>query len=114
MEKHDLLFFCTLCKNKSPEEIEKIKCAIPHTVKLYKRGESIAFYGEQISHLMMLIKGKVKTEIVSASGLTSPLEEIDPPYPLTASVWFAARANLPATHFAPSSSDVNFISKVAI
>ena len=114
MEKHDLLFFCTLCKNKSPEEIERIKCTIPHTVKLYKRGESIAFYGEQISHLMMLIKGKVKTEIVSASGLTLPIEEIVAPYPLAASFLFADIDHLPVQIVALEKCEVIFISKEAI
>ncbi|NDW11167.1 cyclic nucleotide-binding domain-containing protein, partial [Dysgonomonas sp. 520] len=71
----DLLFFCTICREKSPEEIEQIRCTIDHVIKTYKRGELIAAQGDRISHLYMLTKGKVKTEIISQSGLTVSVEE---------------------------------------
>ena len=62
MEKCDLLFFCSMCRDKSPEDIENIKCTIPHTVKEFKRGAHIAYQGDRVQNLIMLIKGRVKTE----------------------------------------------------
>ena len=58
MEKQDLLFFCTLCRDKPSEEIEKLQCNIPHTVKIYKRDEYIAYQGDRVTRLAMLIHGK--------------------------------------------------------
>ena len=75
MEKRDLLFFCSMCKDKPAEEIEKIKCTIPHTIKEYKRGEHIAYTVDKVQHLIMLVRGTVKTELVSTSVLTPPMEE---------------------------------------
>lgn len=114
MEKQDLLFFCTMCRDKSPEEIEKIKCTIPHTVKEYKRGEHIAYQGDMVQHLIMLLKGKVKTEIVSNSGLTLPMEEISAPYPLAAAFLFADDNRFPVDVIAMQECEVLYINKASV
>lgn len=114
MEKRDLLFFCSMCRDKSPEEIEKIKCTIPHTVKEYNRGEHIAYQGDKVQHLIMLIKGKVKTEIVSSSGLTLPLEEIEAPYPLAAAFLFADDNRFPVDVVALQGCEVLYITKESV
>lgn len=114
MEKQDLLFFCTTCRDKSPEEIEKIKCMIPYSVKEYKRGEHIANQGDKVQHLIMLIKGKVKTEIVSNSGLTLPMENISAPYPLAAAFLFADNNRFPVDVIALQECEVLYISKESV
>ena len=114
MDNSDLLFFCTMCRNKSPEEIEKIKCTIPHAVKTYKPGEHVAYQGDRISFLYMLTKGKVKTEIVSETGLTLFIEEIEAPYPLAAAFLFADNNRFPVDAIALGNSEVILISKESI
>ena len=114
MEKKDLLFFCSMCRDKSPEEIEQIKCTIPHTVKIYKRGEHIAYQGDKVQHLIMLLKGKVKTEIVSDSGLTLPMEEIKSPYPLAAAFLFADDNRFPVDVVALQECEVLYITKASV
>lgn len=114
MEKQDLLFFCTMCRDKSPKEIEKIKCTIPHTVKEYKRGEYIAYQGDKVYHLIMLLNGRVKTEIVSKSGLTLPMEEISAPYPLAAAFLFADDNRFPVDVIAMQDCEVLYISKASV
>ena len=110
----DLLFFCTLCREKSPEEIEKIRCTIDHKVKNYKRGELIASQGDRISDLYMLTRGKVKTEIISQSGLTVSVEEITAPYPLAAAFIFADNNRFPVEVTAMEDCEVILISKYFI
>lgn len=110
----DLLFFCTLCREKSPEEIEKIRCTIDHKVKNYKRGELIASQGDRISDLYMLTRGKVKTEIISQSGLTVSVEEITAPYPLAAAFIFADNNRFPVEVTAMEDCEVILISKSSI
>ena len=114
MEKRDLLFFCSMCRDKSAEEIEKIKCTIPHTVKMYMRGEHIAYQGDKVLDLIMLLKGKVKTEIVSNSGLTLPMEEIQAPYPLAAAFLFADDNRFPVDVVALQKCEVLYISKESV
>lgn len=110
----DLLFFCSICREKSPEEIEKIRCAIDHKIKNYKRGELIASQGDRISSLYMLTKGKVKTEIISNSGLTVSVEEISAPYPLAAAFLFADNNHFPVEVTAMEDCEVILISKSSI
>jgi len=103
-----------MCRDKSAEEIEKIKCTIPHTVKEYKRGEHIAYQGDRVQHLIMLLKGKVKTEIVSNSGLTLPMEMIEAPYPLAAAFLFADDNRFPVDVVALQECEVLYISKESV
>lgn len=110
----DLLFFCTMCREKSSEEIERLKCTIEYSMKKYKKGEYIAFQGKTISHLYMLSKGKVKTEIVSDSGLTLSVEEITAPYPLAASFIFADNNRFPVDVIAMKDCEVLLITKESI
>ena len=111
---HDLLFFCTICRDKTEEDIGKINCTIEHSVKKYRKGEYIAYQNDKISYLYMLSKGKVKTEIVSDSGLTLSLEEITAPYPLAAAFIFADNNRFPVDVIALEECEVLLISKESI
>lgn len=113
MDAH-LLFFCTTCRNKPAEEIEKMSCEIEHKIKHFKRGELIARQGDRINYLYMLTKGRVKTEIISNSGLTVSVEEIAAPYPLAAAFLFADNNRFPVEVTAMEHCEVILISKSAI
>ena len=54
----DLLFFCTICRGKSPEEIDQLRCAIDHKIETFKKGELIASQGDRVNSLYMLTKGR--------------------------------------------------------
>lgn len=110
----NLLFFCTICREKTPEQIEKIKCTIDHKIKHFKRGESIATQGDRVTCLYMLTKGKVKTEIISDSGLTVSVEELSAPYPLAAAFIFADDNRFPVEVTAMEECEVILISKSSI
>lgn len=103
-----------MCRDKTVEEIEKIKCTIEHKVKRFKKGELIAAQGDLISHLYMLSKGKVKTEIISDSGLAISVEEIVAPYPLAAAFIFADDNRFPVEVTAMENCEVILISKSAV
>lgn len=113
MDKN-LLFFCTMCRDKTPEQIEKINCAIDHKIRVYKKGECIALQGDRISYLYMLSKGRVKTEIISTSGLALSVEEISAPYPLAAAFIFAEDNRFPVEVVALEDCEVILISKAAL
>lgn len=110
----DLLFFCTTCRGKSTKEIEELKCTIDHNIETYNKGELIASQGDKISSLYMLTKGKVKTEIISNSGLSISVEEITAPYPLAGAFIFADNNRFPVEVTALEDCKVAFISKSSI
>lgn len=110
----DLLFFCTMCRDKSPEQISRIKCTIDHRVRRFEKGERIASQGDRVSHLYMLTRGRVRTEMVSESGLTLSIEEITAPYPLAAAFLFADENRFPVDVTALEESEVIVIGKAEI
>lgn len=114
MIDRDLLFFCSMCRNKSDEELKYINCYIPHNAQIYQRGEYIAYQGDIVKDLAMLVKGRVKTQIVSDSGLTLPMEEIEAIYPLAASFIFADDNRYPVDVIATEECEVIHISKEAL
>lgn len=110
----DLLYFCAVNKNKTDQEIANIHCSIEHTVKVFKRGEYLAYQGDVVSHLYMLSKGRVKTEMVSDSGLSIPMEELSAPYPLAAAFIFADNNHFPVDVVALEDCEVLLISKESV
>lgn len=109
-----LMFFCPSCRHNNIKETEEISCDIEHTAKKYKKGDVIASQGAIISYLYMLTKGRVKTEIISNSGLTVSVEEISAPYPLAAAFLFADNNRFPVEVTALEACEVVMISKAAI
>ena len=110
IDRH-LLFFCSNCRNKTDEELEKINCDIPHNLKRYKKGEYIAYQGDTVRDLAMLTRGRVKTQIVSDSGVTLPMGEIKATYPLAASFIFAEDNRYPVDVIAIEDCEVVHIPK---
>jgi len=110
----DLLFFCSFCREKTEEEIARIKCTIEHSMKTYKRGEYIACQGDVVTFLFMLSKGRVKTEMVADSGMTIPVEELSAPYPLAAAFIFADNNRFPVDVIAAEDCEIVRISKKSV
>jgi CRP-like cAMP-binding protein len=110
----DVLFFCKICRGKSPEQIDEVKCTIEHTVKRFKKGEYIASQGDKVKFLYMLTEGKVRTEIIADSGLTLSVEEISAPYPLAAAFLFADDNRFPVDVIALEECELVLISKESI
>lgn len=108
------MYFCSMCRDKTPEDIAAIKCNIEHTVKSYAKGEHIAFQNDRINHLYLLNRGKVKTEIISDSGLAMPIEEISAPYPLAAAFLFADDNRFPVDIIALDACEIVLIKKTTI
>lgn len=94
--------------------MENIRCTIEHSVETFRKGEYIAYQDDKITHLHMLSKGKVKTEMVSQSGMTLSMEEIKAPYPLAAAFLFADNNRFPVDVIAMEECEILLISKASI
>jgi len=114
MANRDLLFFCSMCKNKTDEQLDALDCTIPHKIKHFKKGDYIAYQGDTVSDLVMLTHGQVKTEIVSDSGFTLPMQEITAPYPLAAAFLFADDNRFPVDVIAIKDCELIYITKKAV
>lgn len=114
MMNPDLLFFCTTCRGRHPGVADDISCTVEHTVRRYRKGDYIATQGSKVSFLYMLSKGRVKTEMISASGLVLSVEEIEAPYPLAAAFLFANNNRFPVEVVALEDCEVVLISKESI
>lgn len=114
MEREELQFFCRDCRHKSSLEQNAEQCTVIRTIKKYRKGEYIAYQGDTVNHLLMLIKGKVKTEIVSGSGFVLSMEIIEAPYPLAAPFLFADDNHFPVDIISMEDSEVMFISKKSV
>jgi len=107
-------FLAMICHEKSREGVSEIECTIEHKLKSYNSGEYIALQGDRIEYLYILSVGKVKTEIVSDSGLTVSVEEIQAPYPLAAAFLFADNNRFPVDVIAMKDCEVILVSKECV
>ncbi len=114
MEKKNLLFFESICHSNIDGDPSSVKCSIEHKHKKFKKGDYIAYQGDKVLSLPMLIKGKVRTEIVSDSGFVLPMESIAAPYPLAAAFLFADDNTFPVDVIAIEDSELILIPKSAI
>lgn len=110
----NLLFFCSMCRDKSPEEIAKIGCCIDHKIKHYVKGDYIAYQNDEINYLYLLVKGSAKAEMISDSGLVLPMEHFEAPFPLAAAFLFADDNKFPVDVIALEECEVVHISKAEI
>ena len=113
MDKN-LLFFCSMCRDKSTEDIAKIKCDINHKVKHYSKGDYVALQGDKLDSLYLLNKGSVRTEIVSDSGLVLSMEQLVAPFPLAGAFLFADDNSFPVDVIALEDCEVMLIPKTEI
>lgn len=114
MEDSGMFFFCKLCEERPSEAAGCRSCSITHAVRKYKKGDYVAYQGDEVSHLYLLTKGKVKAEIVSDPGLTLHVEELEAPYPLAAAFLFASNNRFPVDVIALEDAEVVLIRREEI
>lgn len=110
----ELLFFCPFCQEKPEEVITNLQFFNEHSIKTYKRGEYIAYQGVVVSHLFMLSKGSVKTEMVADSGMTIPIATLSAPYPLASALIFADDNRFPVDIIATEDCEIIRITKKSL
>ncbi|MGL5958527.1 MAG: Crp/Fnr family transcriptional regulator [Phocaeicola sp.] len=68
---------------------------LPHVVKRYQKGEYIARQGDRVDHLYWLSFGSVRTEMISESGFSLPIEDLVSPSPLAIAFLFSDQNHFP-------------------
>jgi len=113
MDSADLLS-CPICRNMLVNEREAFLEELSYKTKLFKKGECIARQGDTVNALYILLKGSVKTEMVSEAGTVLNIETINAPNPLAPAFLFAENNKFPVDVIALEHCEIITISKASI
>jgi CRP-like cAMP-binding protein len=90
-----ILTGCPLFKGIELQEIENVFEGIFSQTKIFREGEIIAYQDERVEHLMIVISGIARGEMVDFSGKTIVIEEIESPRPLAPAFIFGMNNKYP-------------------
>ena len=113
MDSNDLLS-CPICRNMPVNEREAFLEELSYKTKLFKKGECIARQGDTVNALYILLKGSVKTEMVSEAGAVLNIETINAPNPLAPAFLFAENNKFPVDVITLENCEIIAISKASI
>jgi CRP/FNR family transcriptional regulator, dissimilatory nitrate respiration regulator len=108
---YSILLKAPLFRNISLEEIREVMSIIPHRIKRYNTGSLIAQSGEQVTSMMIVIKGTAKGEMVDYAGRVIKIEDIPAPGALASAFMFGNRNTFPVNVVAISDTELLVIEK---
>jgi CRP-like cAMP-binding protein len=100
-----------LFKGLTITEIEVVLNEIPKKIRKFKAGTFIAYSGEKVNAMMIVLSGTVKGEMVDYSGRVIKIEDIPAPGALASAFMFGSRNNFPVNVVAISDTELLFIEK---
>lgn len=110
----DILSQSPFFRGLSSDELESIFSKISHSVKSFKKGQTIAQRDEEIKNLLIVLEGVVKGEMVDFTGKILKIEEIQAPQPLAHAVMFSNVNLFPVDVVALVDCKILFISKADV
>lgn len=109
-----IIFSCPLCSHVPVHKRETFLENILFKERHFKKGDLIAYQGEKIEYLYILLKGSVKTEMITESGTVVNIETISAPHPLASAFVFAENNTFPVDVIALEACDLMLISKDSV
>ncbi len=110
IEKLDLSK-CPICSAISPNNLKELFQNMQYKTESYSKGATIARQGDQLKHLCILIKGTVKTEMITESGGLLTIEVVKAPRPLASAFLFAHSNTFPVDVTAVEDATIIMIPK---
>lgn len=107
----DILSQCPVFRGIGPEELESLFSDRHHFTRSYEVGEMIAFNGDICNHLMCIIEGSVKGEMVDFSGKTIKIEDIAAPRVLASAFLFGKKNTFPVNILANEKTRILYLPK---
>ena len=86
---------CPVCSAISPENRKELFEKMHYHTRSYNKGEVIARQGDKCKYLYILLKGSVKTEMITETGGQLTIEVIKAPRPLASAFLFAEKNTFP-------------------
>lgn len=108
---NQILAECPLFKGLDKTEIEYVFEGIFFQTKNFFEGEIIAYQDEEVEHLMIILNGIARGEMVDFSGKTVVIEEIESPRPLAPAFIFGSNNKYPVNIVAQTAATVLKITK---
>lgn len=102
---------CPMWEDITPEQQEELFKELIYKLKEYKKGDLIARQGDACKHLYLLVKGSVKTEMITETGGLLTIEKINAVRPLASAFLFAENNTFPVDVTATEDSVVIMIPK---
>jgi CRP-like cAMP-binding protein len=79
---YEILARSPVFNGMKPRGVEALLKRVPHRFVKHKKGNAIAFRGDQCQNLLVLIKGSVRGEMVDMDGKAVQVESIPAPRPI--------------------------------
>lgn len=89
------LSYCPLFKNMSQADHDQFLDRNVKEVLTYKKGETIAMQGDQISSVMLLVQGSVRTEMITMEGNILDIDIMEAVIPLAPSFIYGEKNQYP-------------------
>jgi CRP-like cAMP-binding protein len=91
------IFQCPLCHSIPVDKQEEFLADVNYSVTRYDKGDILVHQGARCDKLLIVIKGKVQTEMADETGDFMTIETIKAPNPLTTGFLFATDNASPVT-----------------
>lgn len=108
------LFSCPIWKNVPENQREEFLKGLCYRIKRYPKGGFIAYQGDIVDALSILLEGSVKTEMILESGTVMNIETIQAPNPLASAFLFAENNRFPVDVIALEDCEVMIIPKESV
>ena len=108
------LFLCPIWKNIPDYQREHFLNGLHYNIKRYKKDNFIAYQGDVVDALYVLLEGSVKTEMISDSGAVMNIETIHAPNPLASAFLFAENNCFPVDVIALKECEIMIIHKESV
>ena len=110
----DKLFSCPIWGNIPENQQEEFLSGFQYNIKRFRKGDFIAYLGDIVDALYMLLEGSVKTEMILESGMVMNIETIEAPNPLAPAFLFAQNNHFPVDVIALEDCEVMIIPKESL
>ncbi|NOU59130.1 Crp/Fnr family transcriptional regulator [Marinifilum caeruleilacunae] len=98
----------------SPSEMESLLQDAQYKIKKYSKGDMVAFREDRCEHLMIVMKGSVKGEMLDPSGKSIKIEDIMAPYPIASAFLFGQRNQFPVNVTANEDVEIFSLAKESV
>ncbi len=113
-KEYKILENSPLFKGLHYSEIESEIQNCHYQIKKYSEGQLIAYAGEKVDRLCIVLSGGVKGEMIDFSGKTIKIEDIDPPKPLAVAFLFGKSNTYPVNIIANKTTELLIIPKASV
>lgn len=110
-EELDILKECPLFIGLANPEIEQILSNTHHFTRIFEVGDIVAFSGEQVNFMMIVMEGSVKGEMQDFSGKVIKIDDIPAPRVLAGAFIFGKQNRFPVNVMANEKTRILYIPK---